>query len=287
MIKKCIKICLIIIIIFIVLLSGKFLYKNIPTNSPNETILSEINREKEETYIDDLDNDGSKERISIKFIYDEDDEAYTFVDKTNISVMDETNNRECSISIDNKLIYPMVEVIDIDENDGLKEIYITSASADASPQFTYHIIYEYKNKELKQICVNKEKQDIPETFDKIYDENNYIVGGDSQMFNIEKGEICVNSNSGKEIIYKLNDNHELELYSYRFNENSEFYTDFITIWQGAITAYDAKDITSSRESISISEQEIEIVKVEDWWLEAKIDGETKYIYIENVVDVCK
>ena len=258
----------------------------------NEDVVSVIYN-----YVDDLNGDGNKEKIKIEF---ERNSESVFYHKVDFVVIDGATSQKYNLTKEGEdfLCYcnPKAYIINIDDTDKFKEILICGIMGDSSPQDIANLLVEYKDNKLKEMFVNKYNEGAIKTFDYERGPNsNYMmegVGG-TRIFNASEGFVRFNSNSNKRIFYKLNEEHELVLDRYIFDNDEKYYTEFLNVWQRYLNIYENKDINSNFKEVKskapFEEKEFyKVIKVEEHWLTIESStGEIGYAYIEDIIDVLK
>lgn len=293
-------IIIVVISIIIGLVIGLSINKG---NNPQENTLGDsINTNSNESsksykYNYDLNGDGKEENINIEFSGIQDSSAQYSINynKLNIIITDGQTSQKHSLIKENDNFFsnvynPDASIVDISNTDSFREIYISGTLGDSSPDYRMNLLIEYDGNEVKELKVNKYTEGMVKTFDYVTEpDSNYMMEGvyTNTKFAILDGIINFHSNSNKKIVYKLNENHELELEQCIFDDNKDYYTDILKSQLSikSLKIYNAQNTNGTSKEVT---EFNEVTKVDDHWLTISLEnGETGYVYIEDVVDVFK
>ncbi len=307
------KISSIIIVILLILVIGMGVY--ILLTSLNKDINSKKDEEKieqstivkndeklkkglikSETYIVDLNKDNIKEELTINYYGKED-----AVNKIGMTLKEEEKEFSYIINEDNLETKFDVksQIVDINMEDNYSELMITGYSTKTNGQYSSTIFIGYNRNELKPIKIGYPENSV-KTYNYTLNQNKDIqylrmgifVTSETQENNkiyekpikleIKNNSIIVVSNSGKEEVYTLNANHELELASSKLIKNSEFYQSYMSNLQKTIKVYQENKLTS--QSYGAQEtKEMKVLDVIDNWLKLELPtGAIVYAYSDDI-----
>lgn len=267
-------------------------------SSATQTLITPI---KTVTYTTDLNGDGQKEELAVKYYTTEEVKDFSEVktiEKLEVSI---TNNGSISkldfLNEDIPLYGAEVKIVNLSEADKYKELMIKSTESSASPQWNDYIFIKYVENKLSVINV-KGNETLPKTIN-----NTDTVKNDKVKHIRSKEELVLNSKyvratscSNKIDDFTLNASYELELTNSRLTGSTDFYSGFISTWMGGtINAYTENNLQSEKISLTIEDYNFEtktssitVEEVQERWLKVKTKtGQNYYIYIDDITDICK
>lgn len=308
--SKIFIIIIVILLILVVVMGIYILLTSLNSNTDNQKVEEKVvgdvvpkNDEylengliKSETYIIDLNHDNIKEELTINY-YGKDDttnkiEITLNEEEKQFSYVIDENNLETKFDVKS-------QIVDINNEDNYSELMITGYSTKTNGQYASTIFIGYNRNELKPININYPENSV-KTYNYTLNQNKDIqylrmgifVTSEIQQedkiyvkpinLEIKNNSVIVVSNSGKEEVYILNTNHEMELASSKLIKNSEFYQDYISNLQKTIKVYQENKITS--QSYGAQEtKDMKVLEVMDNWLKLELPiGAIVYAYSDDI-----